>query len=118
MSDERESLMRETHRLNHEIGYAGFREQYFDDPDAVVKWPDPGVRERELRGHWEKLAQEHYASYREHFAEVSTEKLAAYRDELAARLAGQTPGHVDYYNQAIEKGRLAGSPERGKGRTR
>ena len=49
-SPDRDALLRENHRLNRELGYIGFRQQYFNDPDAIKEWPDPAVRERELRG--------------------------------------------------------------------
>ena len=45
----RESLLREMQRLAGEIGYAGFRLEYFNDAETIREWPDPATRERELR---------------------------------------------------------------------
>jgi hypothetical protein len=104
---DREALIRETHRLNSEIGYTGFRLQYINDPDAIKEWPDRTVRERELRTSWDKLAEERYPAYRADAATVSTEDLAATRDRLAATLAGNKLDHADYYNRAVDVGRRA-----------
>ncbi len=113
---DREALIRETHRLNYEIGYAGFRLQYFNDPDAIKEWPDPAVRERELRSFWDKQAEQSYPAYRAGAATLSTKNLADYRDRLAAKLAGNKLDHVDYYARASERGRRARFQAQDKGK--
>ena len=117
---EREALLEETYRLNCEIGYAGFRPQYFNDAAAVKEWPDPVVRDRELRAFWAGEAARHYPSYRASLADVSTEDLTAWRDHLRAKLGEKTIDHVDYYNRVSEAGRRARfeqhDPDRGQDR--
>jgi hypothetical protein len=113
---DRETLIRETHRLKSEIGYTGFRLQHFNDPDVVKEWPDPAVRERELRTSWDKQSKDSYPAYRADAAMVSTEDLAAARDHLAAKLAGNTIDHVDYYNRAVDVGRRARFQNQDKGK--
>ena len=104
-SQDREALLRETHRLSSEIGYAGFRRDYVNDPAAVKEWPDPARRERELRAEWDKHSEERYPSFRETFADVTTKELAAYRDHLLAQAAGSATGHADVYDRAVDAGR-------------
>jgi hypothetical protein len=102
---DRDDLIRETYRLNHELGYIGFRHQYFNDPDAIKEWPDPAIRERELRSFWDNEHEGRFASYREDFAKDSVEVLTAYRDHLRGLLAGDRDGQVAYYKQVSEAGR-------------
>jgi hypothetical protein len=109
---DREALLRETHQLNRELGYAGFRAQYFNDPDAIEEWPDPATRERELRAFWDGKAEQAYPSYREQFADVSTDDLATLRDHLRATLSESSLDPADYYNRATEVGRRARSQQR------
>jgi hypothetical protein len=101
----RDALLRETYRLNHEIGYVGFRHRYFDDPDAVKEWPDPALRERELRSFWDSRPEEGFASYRETQADVTIQVLAAYRDYLHGILAGNKDGQIAYYDRVAAQGR-------------
>ena len=81
---EREVLLRETHRLQSEIGYAGFRLEYFNDAAAIKEWPDAATRDRELQAFWSSQAEQAYPSYRDKFADVGTDDLAALRDQLRA----------------------------------
>jgi hypothetical protein len=104
---EREALLQETFRLNHELGYVGFREEYFNDPETIREWPDPDVRERELRAFWDKLREGRSPSCRKGFANDSVEMLAAYRDYLRGLLAGGKDGQVGYYNGANAMARSA-----------
>jgi hypothetical protein len=97
----KESLIRETYRLNYEIGYAGFRQEYFDDVDAGREWLDPECR-GELGTFWD--AQGDYAAYRRDVADVGTDQLAEYRDYLRGLLAGGKDGQVAYYNRAFDEG--------------
>jgi hypothetical protein len=113
---DREALIRETHRLKREIGYTGFRLQYFNDPDAIKEWPDPAMRERELRSFWDKLGEESYPAYRADAMTLSTKSLAACRDRLAAKLAGSKLDHVDYYHRAVDYGRRARFQNQDKGK--
>jgi len=101
----RDTLLRETYRLNHELGYIGFRHQYFNDPDEIKEWPDPAVRERELRNFWDKRREGGYASYYTDFARYSVNVLAAYCDYLHELLAGDRDDQIDYYDRVYESGR-------------
>jgi hypothetical protein len=102
---DRDTLLRETYRLNHELGYVGFRDQYFNDPDTTKEWPDPAVRERELRNFWEKEREARFASYYKEFASDSVKVLTAYRDYLRDLLAGDEDGQIAYYKQVSKAGR-------------
>jgi hypothetical protein len=106
---DREALLRETHRLNRELGYPGFRLEYFNDPDIIEEWPDPATRERELRAFWDSKAEQAYPSYREQFADVRTDDLADFRDHLRATLSDSSLDPADYYNRVSEAGRSARS---------
>jgi hypothetical protein len=112
---DRDALLRETHRLNHELGYIGFRHQYFNDPDVIGEWPDPAARERGLRGFWDEQQAGSYASYREDFARYSVNVLAAYCDYLRDLLAGDRDGQIAYYRQVSETGRVIRLRENGFG---
>ncbi len=101
----RESLIAESYRLNREIGYTGFRHQYFDDPNSIQEWPEPAVREAELRSFWD--AQGDYEAYRGSFADVATDRLSEYRDSLADRLAADESVQVAYYDEVTGRGREA-----------
>jgi hypothetical protein len=105
-AQDREAL-RETHRLNYEIGYAGFRLEYVNDSDTIKEWPDPATRERELRSFWFSQAEQAYPSYRDTFAGVSTRELKAYRDDLLDKAAGSVIDHVDFYHRTADHGRRA-----------
>jgi hypothetical protein len=113
---EREALLKEMHRLNCEIGYAGFRLQYFNDAAAIAEWPDPVTRDRELRAFWAAEAERHYLFYRSSLADVSTEDLTAWRDGLRVILGGRTIDHVDYFNSIFEAGPRAQSEQNGPDR--
>lgn len=102
---DREALLRETHRLYSEIGYAGFRLEYFHDADIINEWPEPADRERELRAFWDGKAEQAYPSYREQFADVRTDDLATLRDHLRATLSGSRIDQADLYNRVSEAGR-------------
>jgi hypothetical protein len=78
----REALLRETHQLFRDLGYLGFRGDYFNDPDSIAEWPDPGVRERELRALWDSQAEGSFAGFRESYAHERTEMIITYRDYL------------------------------------
>jgi hypothetical protein len=101
----RDALVRETFRLNHELGYVGFRHQYVNDPGAVKEWPDPALREREVRKSWDEQHEGTFASYRQEFANDSVQALTAYRDHLRGILAGDLEGQIAYYNRVSERGR-------------
>jgi hypothetical protein len=100
----RDALVRETFRLNHELGYIGFRHQYVNDPDVVKEWPDPATRERELRQFWDEQRGGTIASYRQGFANDSIQDLTAYRDYLRGILAGDLDGQIAYYNRVSDTG--------------
>jgi hypothetical protein len=104
---DREALLRETHRLYREIGYAGFRLEYFNDADVVKEWPDPATRERELRAFWSSKAEQAYPSYREQFADVRSADLVALRDHLRATLEKSPIDQADLYTRAVDHGRRA-----------
>jgi hypothetical protein len=108
---DREALLRETHQLNRELGYPGFRLEYFNDPDAIKEWPDPATRERELRAFWDGKAEEAFPSYRDTFADVRTDDLADMRDHLRATLSESSVDPADFYNRVSEAGRRARSRE-------
>jgi hypothetical protein len=103
---DRDELLRETYRLSHELGYIGFRHQHFNDPDAIKEWPDPAVREIELRDFWETggcdSALEGFASYRKSHANESVEHLAAYRDQLRGLLAGGKDERIAYFSWIVD----------------
>ncbi len=103
---DREALIRETHRLNHEIGYTGFRLQYFNDPEAIKEWPDPALRERELRS-FGTSRRSKAIPLTAPGSHIIHQELGAYRDRLAAKLAGNKLDHVDYYSRASERYRRA-----------
>jgi hypothetical protein len=113
--DDREILITETWLLNREIGYLKFRSEFFTDAAAMNKWPDPAVRERELRDFWNEEANadypkyrddpavrerelrdfwnedasSHYPQFREDTANMSDERLIGYRDQLQGALASR-----------------------------
>jgi hypothetical protein len=104
---DREALLRETHRLAWEVGYAGFRLEHFNDAAAVKEWPDPAARERELRSFWNQRAEGAFPDFRRQFADVSTERLAGYRDGLRTTLEKGPIDHADFYARAADHGRRA-----------
>src|SRR5436309_2981790 len=57
-AQDRDALLKETHRLHAEIGYAGFRLEYINDAAAIKEWPDATTRERELRAFWMSQAEQ------------------------------------------------------------
>jgi hypothetical protein len=102
---EREAILRETYRLNHELGYIGFRHRYFHDLDTTKEWPDPAVRERELQRLWDNEQHGGFASYYETHANESLGVLIAYRDYLRGILVGDRGRQIAYYNHVSEMGR-------------
>jgi hypothetical protein len=102
---DRDTLLRETHRLNQELGYIGFRHQYFNDADAIKEWAEPAMRERELRSFWDKQWEGSYASYQKDFARYSFNVLAAYYDHLRDLVAGDKDDQIAYYHRLSEMGR-------------
>ena len=93
--DRRETLIRENFALYREIGYQTFHAQFFTDGEAMRKWPDPAVREQQLRSQWDTLAEQHFAGYRQRMMHTSTEQLSAQRDLLKGVLAN--PPEVEQY---------------------
>jgi hypothetical protein len=110
---ERDALLRETYRLNHELGYIGFRHQYLNDPDAIKEWPDPAVRERELRKFWDNEQKDSFPSYCNSHSNESLRVLSAYRDCLRGLLAGDRGRQIAYYYQVSEIGRSIRLSENG-----
>ncbi len=104
-SPDRDALLRETYRLNHELGYIGFRHQYFNDPDAIKEWPDPALRERELRNFWDNEGGGDFASYYKSHANESVKALTAYRNDLRGLLAGGKDDQIAYYHRISDLGR-------------
>jgi hypothetical protein len=87
--DDREILLTETWLLGREIGYVTFRAEFFTDAAVMQKWPDPAVRERELRDFWDDDAHAHYPHDREDAAKMTSERLTGYRDQLQDALASR-----------------------------
>ena len=104
-SPKRDELLRESHRLNHELGYIGFRHEFVNDPDGIRQWPDPAVRERELRRFWDEHMEGSFAAYQKDFAHYSVGVLAAYCDYLRDILAGDRDSQIAYYHRVSEMGR-------------
>jgi hypothetical protein len=86
MGDVRERLIRECFEHERDLEYPRFRQFHFGDPEVVRACPDPGLRERMLRGFWEQDAEKHYAGYCDKLAGMSTERLLDLRADLADRL--------------------------------
>jgi len=104
-SPDRDALLRETYRLNRELGYIGFRHQYFNDPDAIKEWPDPAVRERDLWNYWNNEGVGDFASYYTSHANESVKALTAYRNDLRGLLAGGKDDQIAYYHRISDLGR-------------
>ena len=102
---EREALLRENYWLTREIGYVGFRERFFNDPDAVKAWPVPDVRERALREFWNIQPAAGFASYAGSLANETTETLIAYRDYLRGLSASGKDTQIMFYEQISDLGR-------------
>jgi hypothetical protein len=102
---EREALVRETYRLTREIGYVGFREEFFDDPQVIDKWPDPKIRERELRNFWNDQPEGTFGSFVDSHANESTETLIAYRDYLRRVAASGVEAQIMFCERVSELGR-------------
>ncbi len=109
MSD-RERLVNECLVLAGEIGWKGFRAEFFTDPEAVAQWPDPAVREKQLRAAWELRRGECEQSVRARFAEADIAQMTAYRDELRTQ-AGR---EVAYYETVKRSGRALRRQEKAK----
>ena len=92
-SPDRDALLRETYRLNHELGYIGFRHQYFNDPDGIKEWPDPALRERELRNFWDNELGGDFASYWSFAFFPSARRTDSQIALLAIETPGATRGH-------------------------
>jgi hypothetical protein len=105
MAADRDALLRETYRLSRDIGYAVYRQQFFNDPDAIRKWPDPVVRERELRSWWDDSPEGGFASYSESHADVNVETLTAFRDYLRSLSRQGIDVQIAYYERSSELGR-------------
>jgi hypothetical protein len=85
-------LILETWLINRDIGYVKFRAEFFADAAVMNKWPDPEVRERELRDFWNEDANSHYPQYREDTAKMSDNQLIGYRDQLQGILVNWRQG--------------------------
>jgi hypothetical protein len=103
---DRDDLLLETHRLSREVGYVGFRDEYFDDPDVIAEWPDPAVRERELRTFWDKAGESALASYKVAYANDSADFLTVHRDRLRDLLAGEKDAQIAFYQGDGARGRV------------
>jgi hypothetical protein len=112
----RDALLRETFRLNREIGYVGFRHRFFTDPDAIKEWPDPAMRERELRRFWDNKAD--FASYHRDFADLDVDVLTTYRDWLRGIRSAGEDSQITYYEQACGEGRRSRLETEGLGDAR
>ncbi len=111
----REALLRETHQLARDLGYVGFRDEYFNDPDLIAEWPDPGVRERELRAFWDSKAEESYAGFRESHAHERTEMVMEYRDYLRDLSQADENAQRAFYGAISALGRSGGTDSGGRG---
>lgn len=112
---DRDALLKKTYRLNHELGYIGFRHQYFNDAEAIAEWPDPAVRERGLRGFWDEQRDGSFASYYNDFAHYSVNVLAAYCDYLRDLVAGSVDRQIAYCQRVSKMGRSRRLHENGSG---
>jgi hypothetical protein len=111
----REALLREMHHLARDLGYLGFRDEYFNDPDSIAEWPDPGVRERELRAFWDSQAEDSYSGFRESHAHEHTEMIMAYRDYLRDLSQADENTQRGFYGAISALGRSGGIDSGGRG---
>lgn len=104
-ADEKTLVIRELFDLATEAGYPGFRREYFDDPDLVREWPDPAVRETELRAIWQGLSEQHYPEFERGYAPASAHEIMRQADSLRAVIA-------DPESRLYERACAAGRQER------
>jgi hypothetical protein len=117
MTNDRDKLIRECFQRNREIGYRWFRGKYFTDAEAIAEWPDPRVREQELRKVWDQLSAKSFPAYAQSWASRSLAEL-----ENHLLVLRETPAHVaDRYvrNAEIELEQTrANVAEHDRGRSR
>jgi hypothetical protein len=102
---EREAVLQENYGLTRKLGYVGFRERFFNDPEVITEWPDPAVREREVRRLWNTTPAGGFAAYAEQYVDDSIETLSAFRDYLRGLSASGVHAQVAFYEEASERGR-------------
>jgi hypothetical protein len=88
MSKEKERLIREAFKIAREIGSRGFVAKWMADAEAILKWPDPAVRAREMQAFWDKQWKASYPARVKEAHKLSLAELTAYRNRLQAELAG------------------------------
>jgi hypothetical protein len=75
--DQKEKLIRQIFTLHRERGFQRFYQEFFACREAVCVYPDPTVRSRQLREHWDRLSEDEYRGFRKRFASMSVEELTA-----------------------------------------
>jgi hypothetical protein len=113
--EDREALLRETHQLARDLGDVGFRDEYFNDPDAIAEWPDPAVRERELKAFWDSKAEESFAGFRASHAHEGTEIIMADRDYLRGLSQADENSQRAFYSEVSALGRAETIDKDGRG---
>lgn len=117
-SRERQQVTREAFELERDVFYRKFRAWHFNVPEIVEACPDPGMRERMLKGFWNQDAEKRFAEYQAATAAMTLAELAAHRDHLKAELVGRPHESVviDFEKVVFGPGRITPSPPQRQGK--
>ena len=97
MSKEKERLIREAFEIAREMGSRGFVAKWMADAEAILKWPDPAVRAREMQAFWDKQWKASYPACVKGARKLSLAELTAYRSRLQAERA-ETSDFIELFD--------------------
>jgi hypothetical protein len=111
-SKERQQLAREAFEAERDVFYRKFRDWHFDVPEIVAACPEPGMRERMLKGFWNQDAEKRFAEYLQATADMTPAELAAHCDQLKAQLVGRPREGIviDFEKVVFGPGRITPQP--------
>jgi hypothetical protein len=114
VSEARERIIRELFEHERDFHYREFRKHQWNVPEIVAAAPDPDMREKALRGFWNKDAEGRFEEYRSAVAGLRMAELLSEREQWIEKL--NCVGLLEYremVSQASRMGRAANDNERG-----
>ena len=103
MANRRDHLIRECFEHERDFHYVKFREHHWDLAEIAAACPDPGLREKMLRGFWNQDAEKRYPEYRAAVARMSSAELENEREQWIEKL--DCLGMLEYRKRLAEAAR-------------
>lgn len=89
--DRKEILIRRLFLCHRELGFREFAAEFNAHREMKRLFPNPGDRTRQLRGHWQELAEEEYPAFRDDCASMDAVEITVQLKALQRWLSQPFP---------------------------